>query len=172
MMRSDWFARIPPSWQARIVRWGFNHHPAWRGTGGRVIHVSPGIDHIRVRLSLSRRTRNMVGSIFGGSLFAVTDGPHPAMLIHALGPDYIVWDKSAAIRYRKPGYGTLFADFRVPPEEVARIRRTLETQPELDCTYLVELRDEEGVVHAQVERTLYIAHKAHYKQKKVERNKA
>lgn len=169
-MRSNWLNRMPPAWRARLVRWGFNWHPAWRRTGGRVVYVAPDISHIRVRLRLSRSTRNMVGSLFGGALFAVTDGPHPAMLIWALGPDYIVWDKSAAIRYRKPGFGTLHADFHIPASEVERIRRALETAPELDCTYLVELRDDAGVVHAQVERTLYIARKAHYKQKKNERS--
>ena len=29
----------------------------------------------------------MVGSIYGGSLFAVTDGVHPMMLMSALGED-------------------------------------------------------------------------------------
>jgi acyl-coenzyme A thioesterase PaaI-like protein len=164
-MKPGWIRRMPAGWQAAIIRWGFNWHPAYRGTGGRVDYVAPDITHIRVRLSLNRRTRNMVGSLFGGSLFAATDGPHPMMLMWALGPDYIVWDKAASIRYRKPGRGTLYGDFRIGPEEIARIRAQLETEPEMDCIYTVDLKDDEGVVHATVERTLYIARKNHYKQK-------
>ncbi|MDQ7988279.1 MAG: DUF4442 domain-containing protein [Candidatus Dactylopiibacterium sp.] len=163
---------MPAPWLAPLVRWGFNWHPAYRRTGGRVDYVAPDLSHIRVSLGLRRSTRNMVGSIFGGSIFAVTDGPHPFMLIWALGPDYIVWDKSASIRFRKPGMKTLYADFHIPPEEVERIRAQLTEAPELDCNYLVELRDADGIVHAQVERTLYIAHKAHYKQKKDTRRPA
>ena len=128
-------------------------------------YVSPDVTRMRVRLQFNRRTRNLVGSLFGGSLFAVTDGPHPALLMWALGPDYVVWDKAATIRYRKPGRTTLFADFHVPPEEIERIRASLKETPELDCVYQVELKDHEGVVHTVVERTLYITTKAHYRQK-------
>lgn len=51
------------------------------------------------------------------------------MLMAALGQDYIVWDKAASIRYRKPGYTTLYADFTLPDEELASIRQALETSP-------------------------------------------
>ena len=95
------------------MRVGFNLHPAFRATGGRVLHVSPDFHHIRIKLPLLRRTRNIVGSMYGGSLFAVTDGAHP-MLMSALGSDHIVWDKAASIRYRKPAYTTLYVDFRLP----------------------------------------------------------
>ena len=144
---------------------GFNLHPAFRGTGGRVEHIAPDLSHIRVRLPLSWRTRNVVGSIFGGSLFAVTDGLHPLMIMAALGKDVVVWDKAASIRYKKPGLTTLFADFALPPDEVLAIRSALRDSPELDRTYEVELKDENGVVHTVVERTVYIADKNHYRNK-------
>ena len=32
----QWLARLPPRWRARAMRLGFNLHPAFRGTGGRV----------------------------------------------------------------------------------------------------------------------------------------
>lgn len=144
---------------------GFNLHPAFRGTGGRVEHVAPDLSHIRVRLPLSWRTRNVVGSIYGGSLFAVTDGLHPLMIMAALGKDVIVWDKAAFIRYKKPGLTTLFADFVLPPEEVLAIRNALRDRQELDRTYEVELKDDKGVVHTVVERTVYIADKNHYRSK-------
>lgn len=169
-MKPSWIAKLPPTWRARMVKLGFNFHPAFRGSGGRVVHVSPNLDHIRVRLPLSWRTKNIVGSLYGGSLFAITDGAHPMMLMQALGPGVIVWDKAATIRYRKPGYTTLYADFRLEPEEVESIRAALKAQPELDRTYQVELKDRNGVVHTVVERTVYIADKAHYRQKSQETN--
>ena len=166
------FNRCSGPWKARLVRLGFNLHPAYRGTGGRVEYVSPDMTLIRVRVPLVRRTRNLVGSIFGGTLFAITDGPHPLMLMMGLGRDYIVWDKSASIQYKKPGKGTLYADFIISAQELVDVRNILTGQPELDRTYRVELKDSEGVVHSIVDRTVYIANKNYYKQKISDRKAA
>ncbi len=148
-----------------MVRMGFNLHPAFRGTGGRVVHVAKDLRHIRIRLPLNWKTKNIVGSLYGGSLFAITDGAHPMMLMAALGDGFIVWDKAASIRYRKPGMSTLYADFVLSAEEVTAIRQALDENPELERTYLVELKDRQGIVHAVVERTVYIAEKNYYRQK-------
>lgn len=164
-MKPAWLAKLSPAWRARMVRMGFNLHPAFRGTGGRVVHVSPDLCHIRVRLPLNWRTRNIVGSLYGGSLFAITDGAHPMMLMAALGDGYIVWDKAASIRYRKPGYTTLYADFVLTPDQLDDIRRELAAHPELERTFLVELKDRAGVIHTVVERTVYIAEKNYYRKK-------
>jgi hypothetical protein len=164
-MRKPWLDYLPKTWKAHVIRFGFNLHPAYRRTGGRVDYVSPDMTLIRIRLPLNRGTRNLVGSIFGGSLFAVTDGPHPFLLIAGLGREYIVWDKAASIQYKKPGRATLYADCVITPEEIAEIRDILTRQPAVDRVYRVELKDRAGVVHSVVERTVYIANKEHYKQK-------
>lgn len=164
-MKPAWLARLSPTWRARMVRLGFNFHPAFRGTGGRVVHVARDLRHIRIALPCSWKTKNIVGSLYGGSLFAITDGAHPMMLMAALGEAYVVWDKSASIRYRKPGYTTLYADFRVTPEEMAGIRGALAKQHEVDWTFQIDIKDAEDVVHTVVERTVYIAEKNYYRQK-------
>jgi len=164
-VKPAWLAKLPKPWGARLVRMGFNLHPAFRSTGGRVVHVAPDIRHIRIRLPLTWKTKNIVGSLYGGSLFAITDGAHPAMLMAALGEDYIIWDKAASIRYRKPGYTTLYADFRVTPEEMAGIRDVLAERHEVDWIFQIEIKDADGVVHTVVERTVYIAEKNYYRLK-------
>ena len=164
-MKPAWLAKLPRPWGARLVRMGFNLHPAFRSTGGRVVHVAPDIRHIRIRLPLTWKTKNIVGSLYGGSLFAITDGAHPAMLMAALGEDYIIWDKAASIRYRKPGYTTLYADFRVTPDEMAGIRGELAERHEVDWTFQIDIKDSDGVVHTVVERTVYIAEKNYYRLK-------
>jgi len=168
-MSLQWVSRLPHSWQAWAIKIGFNLHPAFRGTGGRVDYVSPDLDRVRIRLPLNWRTRNVVGSIYGGSLFAVTDGAHPTLLMMALGKDVIVWDKAASIRYRKPGRHTLYAEFHIPPEEIDDIRAVLEREGKTERTYQVELKDQAGHVYALVERTVYIAKKSHYKKKLAEK---
>ena len=164
-MNVAWLFRLPVCVRTRLLRYGFNRHPAWRGTGGRVIEVTPALDRIRVALPLNRRTRNIAGSIFGGSLFAVTDGLHPLLIMLALGKDVIVWDKAASIRYRRPARRTLFADFQLQPAEILAIRTAVERDGETDFTFQVELRDGDGVLHTAVERTVYIAEKAFYQRK-------
>lgn len=164
-MKPAWLAKLSPAWRARMVRLGFNLHPAFRGTGGRVVHVARDLRHIRIRLPLSWKTKNIVGSLYGGSLFAITDGAHPMMLMAALGDGYIVWDKAASIRYRKPGYTTLYADFVLGAAEIGEIRAALARYPELERTYTVELKDAQGTVHTVVERTVYIAEKNYYRNK-------
>ncbi|OZI71254.1 DUF4442 domain-containing protein [Bordetella genomosp. 12] len=164
-MQLDWLRYVPPAWRAAVLRLGFNLHPAFRATGGRVTHVARDYRSLRVRLPLNRRTRNLVGSIYGGALFAVTDGAHPTLLMLALGRDVIVWDKAASIRFRRPAYETLYAEFHLPRGEIAQIRTLLDSQHETTRLYTVELKDAAGEVYAVVERSVYLADKDFYRQK-------
>ncbi|MGH9795721.1 MAG: DUF4442 domain-containing protein [Candidatus Acidiferrales bacterium] len=144
------------SLRTRLWRCGFNFFPAYRGTGGRVTYIAGDWREVRIKLPLNRRTRNYVGTMFGGSLYGAVDPFYMIMLIKLLGPDYIVWDKAAAIRFRKPGRGTLYARFLIAEEELAAIRAALAIQPSVDRRYQVELADAAGVVHATVEKTVYV----------------
>ena len=139
------------------MRWGFNLWPCYRGTGARVTFIAGDWREVRVRIPLSWRTRNYVGTIFGGSLYAAVDPFYMIMLMKNLGPDVVVWDKAASIRFRKPGRGTLRASFRLEEAEVAEIRRLLLEQPKVDRTYTVQLVDAAGVVHAEVEKVIHIS---------------
>jgi hypothetical protein len=150
---------MPESFKSRVFRWGFNFFPAYRGTGGRLIHVANDFHEIRVKLPLNWRTRNYVGTIYGGSIYASIDPIYMLMLIRILGPNYIVWDKAANIRFRKPGKTTLYADFNLSSDEIDEIKRLAETSKSVDRIYDVELKDKDGVVHAQIEKTLYISKK-------------
>ena len=144
------------SFASRRLRWGFNLFPCYRGTGGHVTHISADFREVRVRLPLNWRTRNYVGTIYGGSLYGAVDPFYMIMLIRILGPDYTVWDKAAAIRFQRPGRSTLHARFFLPEEEIETIRRLAASSPSIDRVYTVELADAAGLVHATVEKTVYI----------------
>lgn len=146
----------PESWRSRLWRWGFNLFPAYRGTGGRVIYIAPDWREVHVALPLNWRTRNYVGTLFAGSLYGAIDPIYMLMLIKNLGQGYVVWDKAASIRFRKPGRTTLFARFVLTDEELREIRQKLEENPSTDRVYPVEWVDVWGVVHASFEKTLYI----------------
>ena len=139
------------------MRWGFNLWPCYRGTGGRVTFIASDWREVRVRLPLSWRTRNYVGTIFGGSLYAAVDPFYMIMLMQNLGPEVVVWDKAASIRFRKPGRTPLNATFRLDEAELMELRRLLLDQPKVDRTYLIQLLDAEGVVHAEVEKVIHLS---------------
>ena len=147
---------MPESFRSKRLRWLFNLIPAYRGTGARVKYVSDDFREVRIELPLSWRTRNYVGTIFGGSLYGSVDPVYMIMLIQILGPDYVVWDKSATIRFRKPGRSRLHARFVLDEEEIRTIRELAEKNPSIDRVYRVDLVDSAGVVHAEVEKTVYI----------------
>ena len=105
------------------------------------------------------RSRNLVGTIFGGSLYSAVDPIYMIMLIQLLGPEYVVWDKSAEIKFLKPGRTTLYATFRIDEEDPQAIRRATEEGP-ADRTYNVELVDDGSVSHVAVTKTIYIRRKS------------
>jgi Domain of unknown function (DUF4442) len=150
---------MPESLHTRLMRWGFNLFPAYRGTGGRITYISRDLREFRVRLPLNLRTRNYVGTIFGGSMYAAVDPVYMVMLIRILGPEYIVWDKAASIRFRRPGRTTLYARFVLDDAELDAIRDILSREPVVDRTYTVDLVDADGVVHATVEKVIHIRKK-------------
>jgi acyl-coenzyme A thioesterase PaaI-like protein len=147
---------MPESLRTRLTRHAFNLFPAYRGSGGRVAYIASDWREVRVRLPLSLRTRNYVGTIFGGSMYGAVDPFYMIMLMKNLGPGYVVWDKAASIRFRKPGRSTLHARFLLDEAELSAIREALAAARSVDRVYTVELEDAAGVVHATVEKTLYV----------------
>lgn len=149
-------AAVPESLRTRLLRWRFNLFPAYRGTGARIAYIDREFREIRIELPLSWRTRNYVGTIFGGSMYGAVDPVYMIMLIKRLGPGYIVWDKAASIRFRSPGRTTLHATFELDDAELETIRSLLETESSIERRYVVELVDAEDRVHAVVEKVIHI----------------
>jgi len=143
----------------KIKRWGFNLFPAYRRTGGRLTYLDPDWRRVDLKLPLNWKTKNYVGTIFGGSMFGAVDPIYMILLIKRLGPEYRVWDKSAAIRFQKPGTGTMYASCRISDEELDTIRQILETEPATKRTYQIELKNSDGEICAIVTKTIHIRRK-------------
>lgn len=144
------------SWRTRVQRWAFNWFPAYLSTGARIEYMTPDWREVRIRLPLNWRTRNYVGTIFGGSMYAALDPVHMVMLIKLLGSGYEVWDKAATIRFRRPGRATLRATFRLDEAELAAIRTDVAQAGRSERRYMVDLTNEQGEVCASCEKTLSI----------------
>ena len=103
--------------------------------------------------------RNYVGTHFGGSLFAMTDPFFMIMMMKNLGPEYLVWDKQGTVRFLKPARGTVVAHFRLSEESIAEARAATGGGEKYEPKFRVDIVDSDGVVVADVEKTLYIRRK-------------
>ena len=143
----------------KILRYSFNIFPAYRRTGGRVTFIAEDYSEIRIKLPLNWKTKNYVGALFGGSIYGAVDPIYMIMLIKMLGPEYVVWDRAATIRFKKPGKKTLFATFNISKNEIEEIKNLVKNSKSIDRTYTCTLCDLSGVVHAEIEKVIYIAKK-------------
>jgi hypothetical protein len=141
---------------SRALRRWINFWPPLLGMGIRVKHIASDMKAVDVEMKLRFWNANYVGTHFGGSLFAMTDPFYMLMLMANLGRDYIVWDKAATIRYRKPGKGTVRAEFRLSDVQIDDVREKLKTLPKYEPVFSVEVKDEAGAVIAEVEKVLHV----------------
>jgi acyl-coenzyme A thioesterase PaaI-like protein len=129
------------------------------GAGVRVTHIADDFLTVHVEMPLRFYNRNYVGTHFGGSLYSMCDPFYMLMLINILGPDYIVWDKSAAIRFKRPGKGTVKAVFEIPAERVAEIKAAADSMGKVEPQFQVLVMDEEGQIVAEIDKLLYVRRK-------------
>jgi uncharacterized protein DUF4442 len=144
---------------SRKLRRFIRLYPPYLGAGVRVTHIAADFRRIEVEMPLRFYNRNYVGTHFGGSLYSMVDPFYMLMLINILGPEYIVWDKAANIRFRKPGKGVMKATFELTEEKITEIRTAAETQPKVEPLFHVLIKDEEGNVVAEVDKLLYVKKK-------------
>lgn len=142
-------------WRLRFI----NFWPPFLGAGIRIKSISPDFQHVAVEMKMRFWNKNYVGSHYGGSLYSMTDPFYMLMLMHNLGRDYIVWDKAADIRFLKPGYGCLTAQFDLTPARIAGIKKDADENYKTEPRFLVDIRNEEGDAVAAVEKVLYIRRK-------------
>ncbi|HEY7975525.1 MAG TPA: DUF4442 domain-containing protein, partial [Ktedonobacterales bacterium] len=69
------------SWRTRRTRWQFNLSPVYRSTGATITYIAADWRETRIKLPLRLRTRNYVGTIYGGSMYAAVDPFYMVMLI-------------------------------------------------------------------------------------------
>jgi len=142
---------------ARQLEKGMKWWPPFLGAGIRVRSLSDDFRDAVVELKLGRLNRNAVGTHFGGSLYAMTDPFFMIMLLHNLGADYLVWDKSGSIEYVAPGRGIVHARFQLSEGRIAEIRAQAAAGEKVLPEFQVEVRhaNDDSLV-ALVRKTLYV----------------
>ena len=134
-----------------------NFYPPLLGAGIR----SRTIDEltIHVEMKLTALNRNIVGVHFGGSLYAMCDPWFMLIMMRALGPNYLVWDKAASIKFVSPGRGTVKTVFQITRERVNEIRAAADRGEKIEPIFSVDVLGEQGQVIAHVEKLLYVRRK-------------
>ena len=142
-----------------VSKFMINHYSPYRGAGIAIETIDLDNYFIRIKMPLTRKNRNIVGTHFGGSLYSMVDPFYMLILMHHLGNKYIVWDKSAAINFLSPGRSTVYADIRISADEISEIKQLAENHEPVLRSYTLNIVDEAGTRIAEVEKTLYIRRK-------------
>lgn len=127
--------------------------PPIRRTGVRIKRLSDDWLEWDVELPLTYRTRNYVGTHYGGSIYSAADPFLMLSFLHLV--DGVVWDKAATVRFKRPGRETLYMQIRIDATEVASIQEQLKTVEKFDRTYTLYWRDELGNIIAEVDKVLH-----------------
>jgi acyl-coenzyme A thioesterase PaaI-like protein len=144
----------------RFLEKAIRFYGPFLGAAVRPVEISVDFRHIKVEMPLTFYNKNYMGTQFGGSLYAMVDPWYMLMLIKNLGDDYIVWDKSATINFRKPGRGKVTADFLLTQEKIDEVRTLVASQVKCDVHFLVEIKDESGKIIADVDKVVYVRKKS------------
>jgi len=138
----------------RLINW----YPPYLGAGIKAEYDES--DHsYKVRMKLKFFNRNFVNTQFGGSMYSMCDPFFMFLLMERLGSDYIVWDRSAGIKFLKPGKGKISARFHIPEETYEEIINKTETGEKFIPVFKTEIKDEKENIIALVEKELYIKKK-------------
>jgi len=150
---------------AQIYKYGFNYSPMYKRTTAKIIAVSDDLNEVKIKIPISYKNKNYAGSIFGGSLFAATDPIYMIQLIQILGNNYVVWDKAASIKYKRPAKKTAYASFIFSKEEIETIKAKVTQKKEITVEKELTITDQDNTIFAEVFKTLYVADKQFYKEK-------
>lgn len=151
----------------KLFKYGFNLSPMYRRSTGRIIHVSEDLLNITIKLPISYKNKNYVNSIFGGSMFSAVDPIPMVQLMNLLGKEFVVWDKSAEIFFKRPAREHLYAHFTYTLKELDEIKNNIAQQNEMEIIKTTALTNKDKTTEfCKVQKTIYIADKSYYKKKR------
>ena len=144
---------------AHSLRRLLNFYGPYLGAGVKVDYIAEDFTEIRVSMKLRWYNRNAVSTHFGGSLYSMVDPHLMLMLMKLLGPDYIVWDKSAAIEFVRPGTGTVSSTICIDDERVQAIIEKVAAKRRYEPEFDIEVVDQQEQLVCRVKKILYVRKK-------------
>jgi len=139
----------------RLINW----YPPYLFTGIRVVDYADDFSCFRTRLKLTWYNRNLLGTAFGGSLYAMCDPFFMFIILVQLGEQYIVWDKTASIEFLTPGKETVYAEFKLSPSRISEIKMAVDRDGKGVFEFPCEVKDRQGNVIAKLQKGVYVRRK-------------
>ena len=133
--------------------------PPYFFSGISVEKVNDDFTSITTKMKQYWFNTNYVGTHFGGSLYSMCDPFYMFILLHHLGKDHIVWDKTSYIDFIKPGKRIVRSTFSVSLDEIEKLRKKALEEFSFNAEFQTDIRDESGEVVAKVKKLLYIRRK-------------
>jgi acyl-CoA hydrolase len=159
--------------KAKLFKHGFNLSPMYRRSTARITKVSDDLLNVDIKLPISSKNKNYVNSIFGGSMFAAVDPIPMVQLMNILGDDFVVWDKSAEIYFKRPAKEDLYAKFTYSVDELESIKAKVSASNEMEIIKNTALTNKNGeVIYCEVKKTIYVADKSYFKKKRTKKKDA
>lgn len=137
-----------------------NVWPPFLFAGIRILEIAPDFRLARVILKKKTLTSNYVGTLFGGSLFSMTDPFFMVMTLKNLGDKYIVWDKRGEIEFVSPGRATVYGTFQITDEDLEDVKINVQQSGKYLKWFEVELKTADGTLVAIVKKQIYFREKA------------
>ncbi len=156
---------IMPLLTPHLFKLRINTYAPYVGAGIKVEHVNLDQGLCVVSMALNPLNKNIVGTQFGGSLYSMVDPFYMMLLMHQLGSNYVVWDKSSHIEFIAPGKSKVRARIKIPNDEITFIRAAAATGEPVFRDYKTDIVDEQQKVIATVTKTVYIRLRKHSKSK-------
>ena len=151
--------------QTAMMRRGFNFWPCIWCSGGKVQFIASDHREMHISLKLNIRTRNRVGTVYGGSIYSSVDPYYLLMFMQIPGKEYVVWDKAASVKFVRPILDPVKCRFLITDELVEELKQKIRGQGEYTFDLLMKYEDDAGNVHAVFTKTVYAASKDFYKKK-------
>lgn len=140
---------------AKVIK-NVNLYPPYLGMGITVRSWRNDYTRFEVELRARWYNRNLFGTHFGGSLYAMADPFFVFIIAMNFGRGYIVWDKSAGIEFLKPARGTILGIFEIDGERLDDIRTEVDRVGKNTCHFEADLVDEAGQTVARVSKEVYV----------------
>lgn len=156
---------IMPLLTPHLLKLRLNTYAPYIGAGIKIDHISLDQGLCVVSMGLTPLNKNIVGTQFGGSLYSMVDPFYMLMLMHQLGSNYVVWDKSSHIDFIAPGNSRVTARMKIPSTEVITIQELAKDGEAVFREYKVDIVDEQQKLIATVTKTLYIRLRKYSKSK-------
>ncbi len=149
----------PRVWSERKFKWVLNLYPPFFFNRIRVVELAPGCRACRVRVKKSLLTRNLQGTMFGGTIFSAADPFYPLLYWQAMAHEGRVvqaWLKTATIRYTKAAKTDLTLEFALSDADVRDALAALDESGRFSRTFTTQAVDRDGQVCAEIETEVYL----------------